>query len=397
MRIPELLAPAKDLRKAKIAIMYGADAVYIGGKHYSLRSRASNFDLKEIEEAVLFAHAHNAKIYVTVNIVFHDEDLAGIKEYLRALDEIGIDAIIVESLGLISLCKKEGYHFETHVSTQFSSLNSKAVSFLASMGVERVVLAREATMEEIEEISSKVDTPLEVFIHGGMCANVSGRCTLSNWMTNRDANRGGCAQSCRWRYSLYEEDKDISCPNIPFSMGSKDLMALAAIKRMCEANVASLKIEGRMKSDYYIATVVRTYRYYLDMLKTGEDPSLLWFEKEIAKAENRSFSSGFLLTKMDANKQLYGEGEGARHDYVADILSYDEKSGQALILTHNPFKVGDSLEAFGPHLPNTIFTLKSIKDEDGNMIEAANSPMSKVYISLPFKVEEGDMIRKVLL
>ena len=264
MKKIELLAPAKDLAKAKIAMMYGADAVYVGGKSFSLRSRASNFSLDDFRKLVEYGKKYNCKVYVTVNIVFHDEDFVGIKEYLTSLNNIGINGVIISNLSLIPIIRNVAPNLECHISTQLSSNNSSSVKVLKSWGADRVVLARETSIDEIETIAHKTDMPLEVFIHGGMCSNYSGRCVLSNRMTLRDANRGGCAHSCRWKYHLYDGDDEISTPDCLLSMSSKDLRASAYIERLIKANVASLKIEGRMKSEYYIAQVVKTYRNMID-------------------------------------------------------------------------------------------------------------------------------------
>ncbi len=398
MKKIELLAPAKDLHKAKIAVLYGADAVYVGGKQFSLRSRASNFDLADIEKLVKFAHERNAKVYVTVNIVFHDEDLFGIKEYLQKLDGIGIDAIIVESLGIVTIAKKMGLKFECHISTQLSSLNSLACELLKSYKADRVVLGREVSMKEIEMIASKVDVPLEVFIHGGMCSNYSGRCTLSNRMTLRDANRGGCAQSCRWKYHVYENGELISDKSCPLSMSSKDLRASSYITDLIKANVASLKIEGRMKSDYYIAQVVKTYRKMIDeIMDKGslDDGRIAYYDNELSKAENRPSDDGFFAGDPDDSKHLYGiNGAGVTHDYVAYVKAYDEDKKLALVEVKNKFAIHDKLEVFGPTIDNEIIENVLMLNEEWDLVEVANKPTQLLYIHIPFKVSEHDMIRK---
>ncbi len=398
MKKCELLAPAKDLHKAKTAIRYGADAVYIGGKEYSLRARASNFEREDIAEAVAFAHEHQARLYVTVNIVFHDEDLYGIKEYLQYLESIGVDAIIIESPGLVRIAKKYAPKLECHISTQLSALNSASAELLKSWGADRVVLGRELSLEEIEQVAKDTDLPLEVFIHGGMCANYSGRCTLSNYMTLRDANRGGCAQSCRWHYHLYDAEKELSDPDHLFSMGSRDLQAAAWLKDLHRLGVASLKIEGRMKSDYYIATVVRAYRTILDKLDAGEEiteEDLSFFENELNKAENRPFACGFLDGNMDKDKQLYEEAANVRHDYVGYVREYDPFNGLVRIETRNPFAVGDTLEVFGPHKPNRRFVLTDMFSEDWDPVEESHTPMRTMWLLIPFETEEHDMVRLV--
>lgn len=395
----ELLAPAKDLQKAKIAIMYGADAVYVGGKHFSLRSRASNFENEDIKELCEFAKGYGARVFVTVNIVFHDSDFEGIKEYIKYLSDIGVSAVIISSLALVAIIKKIAPNLECHVSTQLSSLNSSAVNALKDFGVDRVVLAREASMDEIEKITGKVEIPLEVFIHGGMCSNYSGRCVLSNRMTLRDANRGGCAHSCRWKYHLYEGEYEISDPEYLLSMSAKDLRATAYIERMIKCGVASLKIEGRMKSEYYIAQVVKTYRKMIDEIyATGtlRADRLAYYDEELIKAENRPSDDGFLSGECDNSKHLYGiNGAGVTHDYVAFVKAYDKTKGVALVEVKNIFSVADELEVFGPKEDNRIFINELMFDEKWNKVELANKPTQLLYMRVPFEVNSNDMIRKV--
>ena len=395
----ELLAPAKDLQKAKIAIMYGADAVYVGGKFYSLRSRASNFSLEDLKELSQFAKQYNAKVYVTVNIVFHDDDYKGISDYLAYLGSIGIDAVIISSLALIPMVRKHAPKMECHISTQLSSLNSAAVKTLEEFGADRIVLAREASMEQINEISSKVSVPLEVFIHGGMCSNYSGRCTLSNRMTLRDANRGGCAHSCRWKYHLFDGDEIISNPNCLMSMSSKDLRASAYIEKMIRANVASLKIEGRMKSEYYIGQVVKTYRKMIDEIYHEGHLSkarLDYYDSELSKAENRPSDDGFLSGNCDNSKHLYGiNGAGVTHDYVAFVHDFDEERNMAYIEVKNIFSRFDELEVFGPNVDNKRFRADDIYDENWEIVDLCNKPTQMLYVRMPFRVHRCDMIRKV--
>ena len=395
----ELLAPAKDLEKAKTAIRYGADAVYLGGKRFSLRSRASNFDIEDIREIADFAHGFNKKIYVTVNMVFHDDDLYGIREYLEKLDEIGVDAIIVESLAVASLSKKYAPHMECHISTQTSITNSMTVKMMEEFGADRVVLAREVDMSEIEVIAKRVSVPLEVFIHGGMCSNYSGRCTLSNRMTLRDANRGGCAQSCRWKYRVYDGNTLISSKECPLSMSSKDLRATAYIERMIKAGVASLKIEGRMKSDYYIAQVVKTYRKMIDEIyEKGhiDDDRIAYYDDELSKAENRLSDDGFLSGKCDDTKHLYGiNGAGVTHEFIGYVKDYDRVSQMALVEVRNKFSLNDELEVFGPKVDNEHFINTLMYNQDFENVEVANQPMELLFVRIPFNVSEHDMIRKV--
>ena len=395
----ELLAPAKDLEKAKIAILYGADAVYVGGKCFSLRSRASNFDREDIKELCEFAKASGAKVYVTVNMVFHDEDFNGIKEYITFLNDVGVSAVIISSLSLIPLVKKYGPNMECHISTQLSVLNSSAVNTLQSFGADRVVLAREANMNEIETIREKSNLPIEVFIHGGMCSNYSGRCVLSNRMTLRDANRGGCAHSCRWKYHIFDGDVEIGDSQCLLSMSSKDLRAPAYIERMIECGVSSLKIEGRMKSEYYIAQVVKTYRNMIDEIYekgTIDNVRVSYYEYELEKAENRPSDDGFLSGDCDNTKHLYGvNGAGVTHDYVAYVKEYDCIKNIALIEVKNIFAQGDYLEAFGPKVNNVQFRNELMFDEDWELVTLANKPTQLLRIRVPFELHPNDMIRKV--
>ena len=395
----ELLAPAKDLEKAKIAIMYGADAVYVGGKSFSLRSRASNFENKDLKELCDFARLYGAKVYVTVNIVFHDSDFKGIKEYIKYLNDIGVSAVIISSLILIPIVKQVAPNMECHISTQLSSFNSSAVNTLKQFGADRVVLAREASMKEIEAIAGKNDTPLEVFIHGGMCSNFSGRCVLSNRMTLRDANRGGCAHSCRWKYHLYDGDVEISNPDYLLSMSSKDLRASAYVERMIKCGVASLKIEGRMKSEYYIGQVVKTYRMMIDEIYTNgslSEDRLAYYDLELEKAENRPSDDGFLSGDCDNTKHLYGiNGAGVTHDYVGFVKGYDEVRNIALVEVKNIFARGDELEVFGPKIDNIHFNNELMFDLEWKLVDLANKPTQLLFIRVPVKLHKNDMIRKV--
>ena len=395
----ELLAPAKDIEKAKIALIYGADAVYIGGERFSLRYRASNFTLNNIEEITKFAKSMNKKVYVTVNMVFHDEDFIGLKEYLINLENIGVDGIIISSLSILQIAKDVAPKLERHISTQLSINNSSAIKVLKAWGADRVVLAREASLSQIKEISHKVDLPLEVFIHGGMCSNYSGRCFLSNRMTNRDANRGGCAHSCRWKYDVYKNNEMISDAKCPFSMSSKDLRASHYINELMEYNIASLKIEGRMKSEYYIAQVVRTYRKMIDEIyekgKLSQE-RLAYYDRELLKAENRPSDDGFFSGYNDNSKHLYGEnGAGVTHEYVAFVHAYDTNRDLALIEVKNIFSIGDTLEVIGQEIDNERFINTVMFDEDWNLLKTANKPTSMIYLRTPIKLRNGDMIRKV--
>ncbi len=399
MKKIELLAPAGDLQRAKVAIHYGADAIYLGGKKYSLRSRASNFDLSDIAEICDYAKNYGAHVHVTVNMIPHEGDLDGIEEYLIQLEECGVTAIIVASMAIVSIAKRVAPSLEIHLSTQMSTTNSKSIEFFKQMGVDRVVLARECSLDDIHQISKVSELPLEVFIHGGMCVNYSGRCTLSNAMTYRDANRGGCAQSCRWKYHFYAGAEKVSDDDILFSMSSKDLMAYKYIPDLLRNHVASLKIEGRMKSMYYIATLVKTYRQLIDEIDENNndlsEERINYYANEFSKAENRPTSFGFLNNLPSAKDHLYGvNGAGVTHDFVGVVLNYDKESQLAKIQVRNVIRLNDELEVFGPTITNEALTIEQLFDSDMVLMDVANQPMNEIYIKIPFECSEGDMIRK---
>ena len=395
----ELLAPAGNLEKAKIAILYGADAVYIGGKQFSLRSRASNFSIAEIKELVEFANAHGSHVHVTVNMLPHESDMQGIEDYLLDLDSVGVHAIIVASPSIMMIAKKLGCHFEVHVSTQHSSTNSSAVSFWKDKGMDRVVLGRECEMEHIQDICAKNILPIEVFIHGGKCISYSGRCVLSNHLTLRDANRGGCAQSCRWKYHLMDENEELSDPSNLFSMSSKDLQAVEQIQKFIEYGVASLKIEGRMKSAYYLATVVSSYRHLIDWIyEHGKITSkqIAYVQQEIAKAENRPTGPGFYHGIPGKNVQLYQDhDEIVTQEYVAIVLDYNETDKVATLQVKNHFIPNQEMEIFGPDIPSTIVAVGDIYNEENEKLDVCNRPMQIVHTVWNGPIEQHAMIRKI--
>lgn len=396
----ELLAPAGDLERLKTAVRYGADAVYIGGKQFSLRSRASNFALHDIAEGVAFAKQYGAKVHVTVNMLPHEHDLQGLIEYLKSLEECGVHAIICASPAIMMCAKQYAPRLEVHVSTQHSVTNSAAVNYWKHKGADRVVLARELTLSQIEAVSKNSELPLEVFIHGGMCISYSGRCMLSNHMTLRDANRGGCAQSCRWKYRLYENGEPIHDEAVLFSMSSKDLMGARFLPDLINMGIASVKIEGRMKSTYYIATLIHTYRMLIDELYANgniADEKMDWYCEQLTKAENRPFATGFYKGLPKAQDQLYGiNGAGISGEYIADVLDYDSKTKTATLKVRNKFDPGTLAEIFAPHEPVRQFVISEIYDEDGLLLETANQPMRIVKIPCEFQTSEYAMIRKVL-
>lgn len=394
----ELLAPAGNLEKAITALEYGADAVYIGGQSFSLRSRASNFTLEEIRTLCAYAKEHGKKVHVTVNIVPHPDDLQGLTEYLKELDAAGVNAIIASSAAIIDAAKKINPSFEIHVSTQRSNLNAAGVRFWKRIGADRVVLGRESNLEDIREICQEQILPVEVFIHGGMCISYSGRCVLSNHMTLRDANRGGCAQSCRWKYNLFDEEgHELSAGAAPFSMSSKDLMGLDFVEDLMKSGAASLKIEGRMKSAYYLATVVSSYRKLIDAIASqgSADPDFIKELKiEIAKAENRPAGPGFYQGIPRENVQLYRKhDENVTQEYIGLVL--DQQGDWLHVQVKNRFFAGDLAEIFGPGMENEKHVIEKILDEDGNALEVCRNPMECVKIYWPRPAVKGAMLRKV--
>ncbi len=394
MRRVELLAPAGDLTKLKIALHYGADAVYLGGTEYSLRARASNFTLEDIEAGVRFAHRAGRKVYVAVNAFFHPEDAEGLPEYLKKLERIGVDALIVASTGAASLVKRHT-SLPFHISTQQSTTNSEAVRFWSEHGAERTILARELTIDELERLRSATESELEVFIHGGMCASYSGRCTLSNNMTLRDANRGGCAHSCRWNYDLHERGEKLDMKT-PFSMGSKDLAAVRAVPRLLDMGIDALKIEGRMKSIHYIATVVNVYRRLIDGHLRGDTIDFAALEEEIVKAENRPTGRGFLAGFPDETEQLYDlRSEPVNKVFLGIVESYDESRQEALIDVRNRFSAQETFEILTPAGPTPPFRAAALSDEEEHSLRTARHPREKVRLRTPHKVTRYDLLRRV--
>lgn len=392
----ELLAPAGDLSKLKIAILYGANAVFIGGQKFSLRSRASNFTLEDIKEGCDFAHKHNAKIHVTCNILPHEDDLEGLKEYLLELEQCGVDAIICASMVVIDYVLKYT-KMECHVSTQESTLNQKMVDFFTDLGVDRVVLGRELSIAQAKKIKENSKVEIEMFIHGGMCVSYSGRCMLSNNMTNRDANRGGCAHSCRWNYDLIVNDDKINPDGQYFQMSSKDLCSIRDFKAILNSKVDSLKIEGRMKSIHYIATVVKCYRMMIDEFEeTGDIKDYDYYENFLSKAENRLTSHGFLRGMTTITEQLYNSrSENPTQDFVGIVLDYDDNTQMAKVEVRNFFLPHSKLEVFGPNLADTIINIEECYNEDLEVIDACRHPKDIVFFKTSVKLSQYDMIRWV--
>ena len=393
MKKIELLSPAGDLSRLKIALLYGADAVYFGGRNYSLRANAKNLDIFEIKEACEYAHKLKKKVYVTVNIVFHNEDIDGLKEYLFELEKCGVDAIIVSDPLVINIVHENKINIPIHISTQYSTVNYETVNFWKSMGVERVVLGRELSKNEIKEIIDKTGMDTEVFIHGAMCSSYSGRCVLSNYFTNRDANRGGCAQICRWDFDLVKDDKKID-NKIKFTMCTKDLCMLEYIPDIIDIGVKSLKVEGRMRSIYYIAMVINTYRRAIDEYYNGTmtEEKLKNYKKELDRVANRDSVAQFFNSFPNENEQYFlGRNEVSNQDFLGIVDSYDGE--YVTVISKNYFKTGDKVEIVSPNRDKILFTMSELYDMDGNILDASRHPENVVKFKLDKHVEKFDMLR----
>jgi U32 family peptidase len=401
---PEVLAPAGNLEKLKYAVRYGADAVYIGGQSLGLRANADNFSFDEMQEATDFAHAHGSKVFVATNIIAHNEDLHQVDDFMRNLERVGIDAIIVADPALIERTKQAAPGLELHLSTQASTTNWQTVQFWKEEGLSRIVLAREVSIQEIREIKKHVDIEIEAFIHGAMCISYSGRCVLSNHFTARDSNRGGCSQSCRWKYDLFEElPKDdaviqqIGKKEEPFTMSSKDMCMLEYLPDMIDAGVDSFKIEGRMKSIHYVATVTNQYRRAVDAYCGNPEQYRMkreWME-EIWKASHRSLTTGFFYGVPTEGDQLYGENEDIpEYDFAGLVLDYNEETGIATLQQRNKFSIGDTIEFFGPTIDRFTQTVQEMWNEDGEPIESAPHAMMTVKLRASKPISRHDMMRK---
>lgn len=398
MKNVELLAPAGDLLKLKLAIKYGADAVFIGGEEYGLRSGTGNFTMSDIKEGVIYAKKYNAKVYITTNIFAHDENYVGFKKFVKEIDELGVTGIIVSDPGYIKIAQKYT-DLEIHISTQQSITNSRSVNFFEQLGADRVVLARELNSKEIEKISKNTKAEIEIFIHGAVCSSYSGRCTLSNHMTLRDSNRGGCCQSCRWNYELGELNEDkfksTSDENL-FNMSVKDMSLLESIPELMNLGVDSFKIEGRMKSYHYVTTVVKIYREAIDSYM--EDPKKYkvkqyWID-ELKKAESRSSAAGSFVSNMSNENQIFGsQYQDKEYDYCGIVLNYDNQSKIVEIEQRNFFKIGDTIEFMGPDIKTFEYKVTNIKNELNEEIEKANHPLMKVKLKVDKKLEKDYIVR----
>lgn len=395
MKKVELLAPAGDIERLKFAYLYGADACYIGGRDFSLRANATNFSIEQIKEASLIAHKMNKKLYVTVNIVFQNEDFDGLVEYLKELENAKVDAIIVSDPSVIEIVKNNNINLNIHISTQYSSSNTEVVNFFKSLGCERVVLSRELSKNEIKEIIDKRNIDIEVFLHGAMCSSYSGRCILSNYFTNRDANRGGCAQICRWDFDLYDNDKLIES-DTKFTMSCKDLSMIEYLPDMIDIGIASLKVEGRMRSNYYIATVINTYRSAIDDYYSNNltKDKILYYKSILDRVANRDSICQFFNKFPGVDEQYFlGRMEVSNQDYLALVLDYNKDTKIATITQRNYFKKGDTVEIFGPNIKTFKYKINEIYDINNNPINIANHPEQILKIKIDKEIYKDDILR----
>ncbi len=405
----ELLAPAGDLEKLKIAVLYGADAVYIGGEAYGLRAKAKNFDFSKMEEGIKFAHEHGVKVYVTANIYAHNEDFQGMAEYFKEIEKIGADALIISDLGVFSVAKEAVPNMEIHVSTQANNTNYKSAQMWYNLGARRVVVARELSLKEIKEISDNCpkDMDIEAFVHGAMCISYSGRCLLSNYLSGRDANKGECSHPCRWKYHLVEETRPGEYMPVEenergaYIYNSKDLCMIAHIPDLIDAGIKSFKIEGRMKTPFYVGTVIKAYREAIDdYLKDPKlyESKLEHYISEVSKASHREYTTAFYYGKPDGEQQVYANNSYIRgYDFVGIVTeSYKEETGFAVVMQRNKFEVGDEIEILPAKGEPWTMIVEEMQDEFGVPIQSAPHPQQILRIKFPKKINEFDMIRKVI-
>lgn len=403
MKKPELLAPAGNMEKLRMAIIYGADAVYLGGKAFGLRAFGGNFSREELAEAADFVHGQGKRMYVTVNIFPHNSDIEKLPDYLQYLQDIGADGILASDMGVISLAQKYAPAVELHISTQANSTNWAAVNAWAELGAKRVVLAREMSLREIREIREKCSVELEMFVHGAMCISYSGRCLMSNYLTGRDANRGSCAQPCRWNYALVEEKRPgqyfpvMEDERGTYIFNSKDMCLLPYLPDVIQSGVDSLKIEGRMKSVHYVASVVKAYREAIDAYCSSPDNFTLrqaWLE-ELDKVSHRAYTTGFYYGRPTEKDQIYGSSSYIQtSDFVGLVLDYDEKTGMALVEQRNNMKMGQEIEVFQPHLPGFRQILTEMYDDEGERIDVAPHPQQHVRMKMAQPVEPYTILRR---
>ena len=401
----ELLIPASSLEVLKIAVIYGADAVYIGGEAFGLRAKAKNFTLEEMKEGIEFAHAHDCKVYVTANILAHNYDLDGARQYFKELKQIGPDALIIADPGVFEIAKEVCPEIERHISTQANNTNYATYNFWYRQGASRVVSARELSLNEIKQIREHIPDEMEIetFMHGAMCISYSGRCLLSSFMAGRDANRGACTHPCRWKYSIVEESRPGEYMPVyenergTYIFNSKDLCMIEHIPEMLNAGIDSFKIEGRMKTALYVATVARTYRLAIDEFIQDENlykKRIPFYKSEISKCTYRQYTTGFFFGKPDENTQIYDTNTYIKEYTYLGIVGEQNAQGLYHIEQRNKFSVGEIIEVMRPNGDNILVTVKRITDERGVDMESAPHPKQQLYIDLGVKLEQYDVLRR---
>lgn len=405
MRKIELLIPASSLEVLKVAVIYGADAVYVGGEAFGLRAKAKNFSMEEIKQGIEFAHKHQVRVFVTANIIAHNEDMDGVREYFKELKAIKPDALIISDPGVFMIAKEICPEIEIHISTQANNTNFGTYQFWYQQGAKRVVSARELSIEEIKDIRKRIpeDLEIETFVHGAMCISYSGRCLLSNYFTGRDANRGACTHPCRWKYSIVEETRPGEYMPVyenergTYIFNSKDLCMIEHIPDLIEAGVDSFKIEGRMKTALYVATVARTYRKAIDdYLK---DPKLYqenmpWYLDQISNCTYRQFTTGFFYGKPDEDTQIYDNNTYVKEYTYLGIVGEKDASGRYQIQQRNKFNIGEEIEVMKPNGENILTTVLAIVDEEGNAMESAPHPKQVLFIDLGMELDKFDILRR---
>lgn len=404
MKKVELLAPAGDLEKLRYALHYGADAVYMAGEVFGLRTQSKNFDLEDMKTAIAEVHAKNKKIYLVLNIIPHNEDLVELRRYLEEIKDLEFDAFIISDPGTYMLVREILGPVEVHLSTQANTTNAAAARFWHSQGVKRIILARELSLVEIKEIvdsTRDLDLEYEVFVHGAMCISYSGRCLISNFLTGRDANKGDCAQSCRWSYHLMEEKRPGEFLPVfedergTYLYNSKDLCTIDILKEIIDTGVVSLKIEGRNKSIYYVSSIVRAYREGIDRIEAGRKLESDELFEEIARVSHRDFTQGFFLRKPTEEDQLYGARTYQRvADFLGVVLDYDKEKQMVKLQQRNKFVLGDRVQLVGPDYLNYSLELKELYNEEMEPIEEAPHPQQIVYFPCPQEVKPMDLMRR---
>ena len=405
MRKPELLVPASSLEVLKIAVIFGADAVYIGGEAFGLRAKAKNFTREEMKEGIAFAHSHQVKVYVTVNILAHNRDLDGGRAYLKELKTTRPDGLIIADPGIFMLAKEICPELERHISTQANNTNYETYRFWYQMGAKRVVTARELSLEEIRQIRAHIpeDMEIETFVHGAMCISYSGRCLLSNYLVGRDANQGACTHPCRWKYSLVEETRPGEYMPVyenergTYIFNSKDLCMIEHMDDLLDAGVDSLKIEGRMKTALYVATVARTYRKaiddYLESAKKYHE-NLPWYREQISNCTYRQFTTGFFYGKPDENAQIYDNNTYVKEYTYLGFVEGLTPEGMAQITQRNKFSVGEKIEVMKPDGRNLEVTVRRILNEEGEEVESAPHPQQRLYVDVGVTFQPYDILRR---